>query len=139
MSKFYANGLHFNCTSCGNCCKTPGGAVAISESEMKELSNFLKLEISDFINQYCISRNGKINLKEQEDTACIFLQDNRCTVYEARPIQCRTFPFWPENLKSPYRWKQVRSECPGIDQGDWHSMDRIQELMKLQKQRDKYS
>jgi Fe-S-cluster containining protein len=74
---------------------------------------------------------------EQEDAACIFLQDNRCTVYDARPLQCQTFPFWAENLKSPYRWKQVKSECPGIAEGDWHSMSRIQELMNLQKLRDK--
>lgn len=41
----------------------------------------------------------------------------RCTVHRERPTQCRTWPFWPENLKSPRAWRQAGSECEGIGQG----------------------
>jgi Fe-S-cluster containining protein len=139
MPKFFAEGLQFSCTSCGNCCRIPGGKVTINPSEITNLAACLKLEPTEFINQICTVKGERVQLNEQPDGACIFLRDDQCTVYEARPLQCRTFPFWPENLKSIYRWKQLNSNCPGIDSGEWHSGSKIQELMRLQKQQDKYS
>jgi Fe-S-cluster containining protein len=39
------------------------------------------------------------------EDACAFLDGARCTVYEARPTQCRTFPFWKENLRRRGSWE----------------------------------
>ena len=50
---------------------------------------------------------------------CVFLRDGvRCEVYEARPIQCRTFPFWPRNLKTPEAWHEAARECEGIGRSE---------------------
>lgn len=32
----------------------------------------------------------------------------------ARPTQCRTFPWWPQNLISDYDWQLAARECEGI-------------------------
>lgn len=59
--------------------------------------------------------DGKLALKNNEtDTACIFLENKKCSVYEARPTQCRTFPFWPHQVHSPSDWAQAARECEGI-------------------------
>ena len=42
--------------------------------------------------------------------ACIFLDKhtNQCQIYEARPTQCRTYPFWPSIVESVQDWND---EC----------------------------
>ncbi len=59
---------------------------------------------------------------------CVFLDRTThpgkaiCGLYDARPMQCRTWPFWPENLESPEAWRAVkeRTPCPGMDSGPVH-------------------
>eukprot|EP00961_Rhodomonas_salina_P046921 629705-Rhodomonas_salina.2 len=39
-----------------------------------------------------------------------------CSLYEARPKQCRTWPFWPENLASPeVRLTRPNFAMPGTE------------------------
>lgn len=137
MSKFYENGLRFECTGCGACCRLPGGRVEISEEEARVIAAHLQLSLTDFIKKYCLDKNGGIELKDNELQHCIFLVNDRCAVYEARPLQCRTFPFWPENLKSEYRWNQLSEFCPGVNTGILHSDVEITEIRKSQKTSDR--
>jgi hypothetical protein len=51
-------------------------------------------------------------------------------------MQCHTFPFWPENLKSRYRWKQLKSFCKGIDNGRLIELEEIRRLVRQQKKTD---
>ena len=48
-----------------------------------------------------------------------------CTIYEARPIPCRTFPFWPEHLDSPAAWRELAGDCPGVGSGPRHGESEI--------------
>ncbi|MBM3198930.1 MAG: YkgJ family cysteine cluster protein, partial [Chlamydiae bacterium] len=49
---------------------------------------------------------------------CIFLKDKRCTIYPVRPKQCKTFPWWTENLSSPKAWEEAAKSCEGINHPD---------------------
>jgi len=133
IKKFYALGLCFECTHCGNCCRLPGGKVELSQKEISEMSQTLHVRVDSFIQQFCHPDSNGYRLKEQEDGACIFLKDNLCIIYDKRPLQCRTFPFWTENLKSPYRWKQLRHICPGLDKGKLYDLNEIQRILNMQK------
>ena len=63
----------------------------------------------------------------------MFLRDNKCTAYEARPTQCRTWPFWPE-VMSPKAWKkEVAQFCPGIGKGKKISAEKIKAQLEEQK------
>ena len=43
-----------------------------------------------------------------------------CRLYEDRPKQCRTWPFWPENLESPRHGKKPANYAlPGMGRGTW--------------------
>lgn len=41
----------------------------------------------------------------------------RCSIYEVRPLQCRTWPFWPDNLRNKTTWRQASVRCPGMKAG----------------------
>jgi Fe-S-cluster containining protein len=61
---------------------------------------------------------------------CPFLDGSRCSVYGARPAQCETFPFWPENLKTKKRWNELASFCPGIGRGDFVPVETIRAQLR---------
>ena len=81
------------------------------------MADTLGISLKEFLQQYTRLVDGELSLKEHPRTYdCIFLQDgNKCKVYQARPKQCRTFPFWPENMKSKEAWEQTAKRCEGID------------------------
>jgi Fe-S-cluster containining protein len=133
MSKFYKNGLYFECTVCGECCRHSGGKVEITPIEALKIASALDMAPEEFLREYCHQENGSIELIDNENGYCIFLMGDRCSIYDSRPLQCRTFPFWRENLKSHYRWKQLRSFCPGIDRGELYSPESIRQKLSSQK------
>ncbi len=132
---FYHDGLHFTCTRCSACCRFDPGFVFLSETDVKRLASALDMTYTQFIDVYCrwIPAGGgyeQLSLKERSNYDCIFWKDG-CTVYEARPLQCRTYPFWSSIVLSEESWKTVRAECPGIDQGEWHSKEEIEDQLKM--------
>ena len=60
--------------------------------------------------------------------AAILNHPNLCTVYESRPTQCRTFPFWPEHVGTRGGWRKLKSYCPGIGQGDFVPLQAVQRI-----------
>jgi len=133
--KFYRHGLTFECTSCGNCCTKSDGFVNLDESEAANIAKLLNLSESEFLETYVdmLPEAKTLSLKSRSNGDCIFLKDEQCQVYQARPTQCRTFPFWPENLKSAYRWRHVEKECPGIGTGRLYPAKEIEEILKDQR------
>ncbi|QDU95864.1 YkgJ family cysteine cluster protein [Lignipirellula cremea] len=127
--KWYAGGLQFECTGCGDCCTGTPGYVWVSEEEIAVLAAHLETDIDNFEKFYVRRIGARKSLKElpQVNFDCIFLDEaRRCTVYEARPLQCRTWPFWDSNLKTKETWKQTCSVCPGSGEGKLHSIEQIE-------------
>jgi Fe-S-cluster containining protein len=135
--KFYINGLKFSCIGCGACCKLPEGRVQLTEDEAQIIAKLLKLNLNQFLEKYASLEDGIIKLFDSCEGYCIFLKENRCTIYEKRPLQCQTFPFWPENLKSKFRWHKTKKICPGIDNGGFFSAEEINRISTTQKSYDK--
>jgi Fe-S-cluster containining protein len=135
--KFYKNGLKFSCLGCGECCKLPEGRVQVSQEEIRIISDFLDIEEKSPIGKFVSSENGIFRIFENTEKYCIFLENNECAIYPVRPLQCRTFPFWPENLKSQYRWNQLKEFCPGIDNEKHFTFSEINQICSQQKMYDK--
>ncbi len=135
---FYEHGLKFECQGSGKCCTSRGefGFVFLSKEDQKRLADHLNLSIRDFQKKYCAQTQGIWHLKEdkkenQNQADCLFLKEKRCAVYEARPNQCRTWPFWPEVMNAK-AWKvEVASFCPGVGKGKVWSKAEIETVMKL--------
>lgn len=125
-SYFFDAGLQFGCTQCGGCCTGAPGTVFVNEAESTRLARHLGLNREDFMARYAYPVEGGHSLREVgPDYACIFFRNERCTIYEVRPTQCRTYPFWAENVRSEAAWKKTCRECPGIGQGRRYTRDEI--------------
>lgn len=113
---WYRRGLHFSCTECGKCCTGSPGYVWVTEEEMDAMANFLNIDIKTFKRLYVRRVGQRYSLveKKSENHSCVFYRDRRCNVYAARPLQCRAYPFWQENVLSEQSWKEAAKECEGI-------------------------
>lgn len=113
---WYKNGLPFSCTQCGKCCTGSPGYVWVNEAEMAEMAEFLKISIADFKKFYARRFGQKYLLieKKSQNHSCIFYKDQKCQVYAVRPLQCRSYPFWKENVNSEKSWNLIAQECEGI-------------------------
>jgi Fe-S-cluster containining protein len=134
---WYQAGLRFECTQCGDCCTGAPGFVWVNQEEIAAMAQEVGLEIEAFEKQYVRRVGVRKSLIEVRTKGgkydCIFLDGGKCTVYNARPRQCRTWPFWDSNLKTPEDWKHTCEVCPGSGQGQLHSLEAIEEQRKKMK------
>lgn len=113
---WYKEGVRFKCTECGKCCTGGPGYVWVNEEEIVEMAAFLKIDPQNFREKYVRkTTTGKLSLIEKQHHDCIFLKDKKCQIYGARPTQCKTFPFWPDNLRSQEIWDSLKESCEGVD------------------------
>jgi len=101
----------FQCSRCSVCCRQPG-FVYLQSKDVDRLAGFLKMDPYDFTEQYGLLRDRMhLVLKKNPDETCLFLGEQGCAVYEARPQQCRDFPM---------QWKTERSldYCQGLGRKD---------------------
>jgi Fe-S-cluster containining protein len=101
----------------------------VTRKEVERLAQLLRLSVEELGGRYLRRVGRRYSLVEKAGGDCVFY-DGGCTVYEARPVQCRTFPFWSENLASPEAWEEAREECPGMGAGAFFSIDEIRVIEK---------
>lgn len=119
-STFFSSGLRFSCVDCGQCCTGEPGIVALTTREAIALADHLDIDFDTCRSTYLLPHGDGFRLKEKPNGDCIFF-DERCTVYPVRPSQCRTYPFWFQNMRSQDAWKRTAEQCPGIGQGRLYS------------------
>ncbi len=116
---WFQEGLKFKCTGCGGCCTGTPGYVYLSEREVLALAEHKGLPLDEFKERFTRDVGGSLALIDAPGTHdCVFLKDKACQVYEARPVQCRTFPWWIHNLRSEEDWLEAGKSCEGINHPD---------------------
>src|SRR5690242_4772461 len=99
---WYQDGLRFRCTQCGHCCTGAPGFVWVTDDEIASIAAFLKLPVAEMTALHTRIEHRSRSLREKANGDCIFYDKSvGCTIYEARPGQCRTWPFWESNLETP--------------------------------------
>ena len=133
---WYSEGLRFKCTGCGKCCTGFPGAVWVSDEEVRKIADHLKETVQEVEEKYTrlIGDKERRSLKEvgrQYD--CVFLVDKKfCRIYEARPTQCQTYPWWDSLLESRSSWEEGKAICEGIEHPDAPLIERsaIEEMRR---------
>lgn len=131
----YENGLRFECARCSYCCGNGPGVVYLSEQDLENLCVALKIDAKECVEKYCrwVMYYGGVEvlaLQENEKYTCI-LWNNGCSVYEGRPLQCSTYPFWSWMIADKETWNECSKTCPGMNNGKLWSKELILEQKKL--------
>jgi Fe-S-cluster containining protein len=129
---WYRDGLCFKCTRSGNCCSGAPGVVRVTDEDIASLARCLQLSTAKFREIYTREvGEDELSLKEKSNHDCIFFQrEAGCTVYEHRPRQCRTWPFWRHVVSSPERWAEESQHCPGMGHGPRYSAEEIERIVE---------
>lgn len=97
--------IPFECEKCGKCCKWDG-FVFLTPEDIKKISEYLKLTIKDFINRFTKKEQGFLVLiNKGYNKECIFLDNNKCKIWDYKPKQCDDFPI------------KYNKDCPGFKKG----------------------
>lgn len=126
---FYKDGLNFECQRCSFCCGHSPGFVYLSKRDLDELLKFFNIKTAEFVEKYCrwadyYYGEQVLALLEKKNYDCI-LWENGCSAYQARPVQCSTYPFWSWMIKSKEMWDECAAECPGMNKGKIWSYEEI--------------
>lgn len=122
------NKIKFECQGSGKCCTSHGeyGFVFMTIEDRRRMAKVLGLATQVFTKKYCEKKSGVFHLIERKgEPDCLFLKNKRCTVYEGRPTQCRTWPFWPEVMNAKTWNKEVKAFCPGVGKGTVVNLKKI--------------
>lgn len=139
--KWWSEGVRFECQGSGKCCTSHGefGFVYLTLEDRERFAKHMKLSTEKFTEKYCDKTGGIWHLKEDvANPDCMFLVGgNRCGQYEARPTQCRTWPFWPEVMSAKAWKKDVAAFCPGVGKGRLIPPAEIEKVLLEQIQSEK--
>lgn len=100
-----------NCTTCANCCKTM--TPTFRRSDVVRIAAHLGMRPKEFVEKW---------LHKEEDTGdwvnttqpCQFLIDDKCSIYEVRPVDCAEFPHHDKRPFDAYNdtFAQNVHRCP---------------------------
>jgi uncharacterized protein len=103
-----------DCTTCANCCKTLH--PDLQPQEVDSLATHLTITTTEFKNNYTNAANATSSNCHFKNKPCAFLSNDKCTVYNLRPLSCADFPnLHKTNFK--YRYKRIMdfyNMCPII-------------------------
>jgi len=130
----YKNGIKFECQGSGQCCvsRNSYGFVYLSYIDIKRFSKYFKITQKKFKDKYCQITDGFIHLSEKSKLKgnCIFLKNKKCSVYISRPSQCRTWPFWNDNMNAKVWNQDISINCPGVNKGKIIKKKEIDKFLK---------
>ena len=132
---WYAEGLKFKCSGCGDCCTGAPGYVWVKKAEIAALAEAMEMEVEEFEEHFVRKIGIRKSLKEFPNGDCVFFDgaNRNCNVYGFRPEQCKTWPFWDSNLKSPETWAETCEGCKCSGVGKLYSLEEIEAQRKIVK------
>lgn len=105
----------------------------LNKADIQAMADAVELDVQEFEKRYVRDVGVRKSLNEYANGDCVFFDNKtrKCQVYEARPRQCRTWPFWDSNLRSPEAWAETCQACPGSGTGKLYQLEQIEEQRKV--------
>jgi Fe-S-cluster containining protein len=100
--------------------------VNFTDDEAAAMARAVGLTVEQFLLAYTHDTPEGRSLREKRGPGghdCVFLDRAAvpgkaiCSIYEARPLQCRTWPFWKSLTRSARDWNDAARGCPGMNTG----------------------
>jgi len=89
------------------------------------------MDSAGFVSRYTRRVDGGLSLREEADGRCVLFESGLgCRAYEARPRQCRTWPFWARLVATSAAWEREATDCPGMDTGELIGPEEIERLSR---------
>jgi Fe-S-cluster containining protein len=131
----YPTTVRFRCTKCGICCgdtKEKTRHILLLRTEAEQIAKTILQPISKFAVKIKDRAPYSYEMKKRaEDGKCVFLENNRCTIYSLRPLICRFYPFELKILHSQKYKFLFTEECPGINKGRMLSEGYFRKMFRL--------
>lgn len=104
------------CEQCNSrCCRGASGNIWVTRQDIEAICELLNINVIDGMDRYFKRVGNRFSIKEVvfgDEYLCVFLESGQgCRIYSARPVQCRTFPFWNHFRIRP---RELLKQCPGI-------------------------
>ncbi len=101
-----------DCLSCANCCKTM--SPTYTKSDIRRISKHFSQTPEEFTKQWLRKDRGGDLLNKTEPCQFLNLEDNKCSIYAIRPLDCSGFPHLPKKKMVDYMHvhKQNIEYCP---------------------------
>jgi Fe-S-cluster containining protein len=97
---------------------------------MERIARWLEISVYTFRRRFLVKdADGDVSFRMHPNGDCVFWADG-CTIYPVRPRQCRTYPFWSENLASPESWTEVKKTCHGAGRGKLYRLEEIRSILR---------
>jgi Fe-S-cluster containining protein len=125
---WYGDGLRFECRRCNACCGGGPGYVWVRTDEIRRIAQFLGMSPERFAVQHCRRVWNRVSLREMANGDCVMLTPEGCRIYPVRPAQCRSWPFWPDQIDTPAHWERVKDRCPGAGCGHLYTPPEIERI-----------
>jgi Fe-S-cluster containining protein len=78
-----------DCTQCANCCKTM--TPTYNKEDVTRIAAHLRMQPKVFIQKYLKKEPDSKDWVNKE-VPCVFLVDDKCSIYSIRPLDCAEFP-----------------------------------------------
>lgn len=138
---WYRDGIRFECARCGNCCSGKPGRVWFDPNELVAMAKHLGMLPFEFVSQFTRELGGRRSLREIErengEFDCVFLRRvggrSECAIHPVKPQQCRSYPFWPENLTTPQAYAEATLRCEGARRASQDESARIYERDEIER------
>jgi Fe-S-cluster containining protein len=111
--------VHFACEKCARCCGDTEDTVRhvlLLKTEAEKISNQTSKDIHEFAEEVYGFEPYIYEMKKTKRKCC-FLENNRCTIYDTRPIICKFYPFELKNLGNDKYSFLFTTKCNGIKHG----------------------
>jgi uncharacterized protein len=102
-----------DCLSCANCCKTM--TPTYTPTDLKRIAGHLNMTVASFKDKWLMKDEDNGDWVNKS-TPCQFLnlKDNKCSIYEVRPVDCSGFPHHTKKRFDNYNhvYEQNLDKCP---------------------------
>jgi Fe-S-cluster containining protein len=107
-----------------------GYYVFLSAAEAEAIRLYMQLSRRWFRRRYLERlEEGELVTASGPDGRCVFLDsEGQCRIYPVRPLQCQSYPFWPELVCSKTAWQREAHRCEGINRGKVVASGRIRKF-----------